>query len=469
MKTGAIILSAFATVLIGCKLADPPSQSQTLTNALPATTKIPLEWSSPANTNLVTDEWLRTFNDVQLEALVAEAVSNNTDLRAAASRVEAARQHVAIVGSQLLPKVGARLGAGATRDDGNDDWGTGTTAYLGAAWEPDIWGKLRSRKSASQAAYEATALEYVWARESLAATTAKAWFLATGTRQLLQLSERAVGIYSNLFELVKIRRIAGKVTDLDVAEAGASFNMAQAQLRSAQTADLEARRTLELLLGRYPAAEIAVGTNYPTILPTVQAGLPMSLLDRRPDLLAARSQVLAAFRREEAARLDLLPSFRLGIEGGRLDNNLLSLLQLNPWLFRSAIGMTVPVYTGGELTARVKIATANQQAAVAGYGSAVLTAFKEAEAALANERLLAEALRYSEASAQDRAEAARISRIQYTAGAIDLLSVLQIQADQLAADAVVIKTRDAQLANRVQLNLALGNRWAAELRQTRNE
>jgi multidrug efflux system outer membrane protein len=430
-----------------------------LTNALPATTKIPDQWKALTDTNTVADDWLKSFNNPQLDLLVAEALTNNLDLRAASARVEAARQLVIVVGSQLLPQVGARLGGAATRDDGHDDWGTGTTAYIGAAWEPDIWGKLRAQKAATQAGYEAAAFELAWARESLAATTAKAWFLAAETRQLYRLSEQAVGIYSNLFTLVKIRRAAGKVTDLDVAEAGASLNTAQAELRTAEIANTEVRRALELLLGRYPAAEIAVATNDPPIPPPVRAGLPLRLLERRPDLLAAQSQVLAAFRREEAARLTLLPSFTLGVEGGRLENNILSLLELNPWLFRSAIGMSVPIYTGGELKARVKIATAEQQATMASYGASVLAAFKEVENALTNEELLAQAVFYREASVRDRSEAVRISRVQYKAGATDLLSLLQLQTDQIAAESVVIKTRSAQLANRVRLHLALGGSW----------
>jgi multidrug efflux system outer membrane protein len=244
---GSLVFLTLFALFSGCKLAVPPTQRQVLENALAATTIIPPRWTAPADTNAVANDWLKTFDDPQLEALVAEAMTHNTDLRAAAERVEAARQLV-VVGSQLLPVVGVRLGAGATRDAGNKDWGTGTTAYAGIAWEPDVWGRLRAQKDATRAAYEATALEYAWARQSLVATTAKAWFLATGTRQLFQLAGQAVGIYANLLALVKTRRAAGKVTDLDVAEAGANLHTAQAQLRTAEAADLEARRALELLL-----------------------------------------------------------------------------------------------------------------------------------------------------------------------------------------------------------------------------
>jgi outer membrane protein, multidrug efflux system len=453
---GVVVLLFLAALVSGCALSKPPRRSEVVTNALPQGTAIPAQWSSTTNTNPVANNWLKTFNDPRLDAIVAEAITNNLDLRQAAAGVEGARQTVIVVGSQLLPHVGGKLGAGATRDDGHDDWGSGTTAILGAGWEPDVWGRLRAQRAAWQASYEATALDFAWAQQSLAATTAKAWYLAVETRQLVNLAEQVVGVYSQLLELVKVRRAAGKVTDLDVAEAGASLNTAQSRLRAAQAADSEVKRGLELLLGRYPSAEIESARDFAPAPPPVRAGAPSSLVERRPDLLAAERQVLAAFRRHEAARLALLPSFMLGLEGGRLEDNLLSLLQMNPWLFRAAIGMTIPIYTGGELTARIQIATARQQAAVAAYGSAALAAFREAENALTNEGLLAQRLQFDLAALRDRTEAVRISRIQYTAGATDLLSVLQLQADQIGTELGVIKLRNAQLANRINLHLALG-------------
>lgn len=457
MKRNALlIVCLFASLPVGCELATPPSNSQMLRDALPPTATIPPNWVSPADPDAVTNDWLKRFNDPQLEALVAEAIANNTDLRAAAARVEAARQLVTVVGSQMLPQVGANFGFGATRDDDNRSWGTGSTVYLGVGWEPDIWGKLRAQTESTKARFEATALEYAWARQSLAATTAKAWFLATETHKLLQLMEQAVDVYSELLELAKVRLAAGKVSDLDVAEAGASANAAKAQLSMAQAADFEARRALELVLGRYPSAEIASSDDYPAVPQLVKSGLPSSLLENRPDLLAARRKIVQAFRSEEAAKLAFLPSFTLGIEGGRLENNLLTLLRLNPWLLRSAVGMTIPIYTGGRLEGRVQIATAEQQVAVAGYGSAVLAAFSEVENALTQQRLLTRTLAYSENAERDRAEAVRIARLKYAAGATDMLTVLQLQGDRIAAQTLVIKYRNAQLANCVQLFLALG-------------
>jgi len=461
MTTKRIAVWALAAALTGCKLALPPSRPQVLSGALPTTTTIPSRWNSPSAGADVTNEWLRSFNDAGLDAVVAEAVANNLDLRQAAARVDVARETVVVVGSKLMPQIGFKLGAGAVDDDGPGGVSTGTTALLGVAWEPDIWGRVRAQRAASQAAYEATALDFAWARQSLAATTAKAWYLAVETRQLTAFAETVVEIYSRLQELVAIRRAAGKVTDLDVAEASASLNAAQGQFRAAQARESDVKRALELLLGRYPSAEIEVAKDFVPVPPPVAAGLPASLIERRPDILAAEQNVLQAFRSEEAARLALLPSFSLGIGGGRLENGILSLLKLNPWLIRAAVGMTVPIYEGGALSARVKIANAQQQEAVAAYGSAVLEAFREAETALTNEDLLAQRLRFDEAGERDRTEAVRVSRIQYTAGATDLLSVLQLQADQIASEVNVIQLRNAQLANRINLHLVLGGGFDA--------
>ncbi len=460
--SGLVLTCVSILFLSGCALSKPPQHAQVVTNALPATTSIPLEWVAGGSTNPVGDNWLSSFRDPGLDAIVAEAITNNPDLRQAAARVEAARQTVVVVGSRLKPRVGIDLGVGSTRDDGHDDWFNSSQALAGAAWEPDIWGKLRARRDASMAGYEATALDYAYGRQSLAATAAKSWYLAIETTQLLGIANQTVGIYSNLLSLVTVQRNAGKVADLDVAEASANFNAAQSGLREAEGICTEARRNLEVLLGRYPAAEIRVAEAFAVVPPAVQAGLPSTLLERRPDLVAAEKRVLKAFRAEEAAKLALWPSFSLNLDGGRLSDNLLSVLQVNPWMFSAAVGLSVPIYTGGALRANVEVATAQQLEAVAGYGAAALTAFQEVENGLMNEILLAQRMEYDEHVLRDRTEAVRIARLKYEAGSIDLLPLLQLQAAQIASQVEVIKLRNARLANRINLHLALGGSFDSE-------
>jgi len=452
MRTAFLLAMA---LLAGCALKAPPTHIEVVDQALPKATRIPPTWRADPAGGELTNDWLKSFNDPVLNAIVAEAIANNPDLRAAAAKVVIAQQTVIVVGSRLWPWVGAQLGAATTKDF-DDGTFNSTSAFLGVAWELDVWGRLRAQRAASEANAEAAALDYAYARQSLAATTAKLWYLAVETRQLLALSEQAVKIYSDLLELVQLRRSAGKDSDLDVVDVRAKLETAQSEVERARESYGEARRALEALIGRYPAAEIEVAAIYPALPALGGTGVPSALLERRPDIVAAEREVLAAFRKEEAAQLALLPDFSISLAGGRLGDQVLSLVHLNPWLVSAGIGVSIPIYEGGALRARIEIATAQQAQAVASYGAVTLAAFREVENSLANERLLALQLPLDQKSLDDRTDAVRIATIQYKAGRRDLLWVAQLQTAQLATELNLIKLRGAQRTNRVHLYQALG-------------
>ncbi|MCP5165729.1 MAG: TolC family protein, partial [Pseudomonadales bacterium] len=333
-----------------------------------------------------------------------------------------------------------------------------TLAWASASWEIDLWGRLRSQRAAAAARYQATALDYDFARQSLAAVTAKTWYLTIETRQLVELGERTVAVFRELTRLAEARRKSGKDSDLDVVHVRANLDMAESQLELTRQLYGEARRGLEVLLGRYPAAEIEVAAVYPHLPPPADAGLPAALLERRLDVLSAEQAVLAAFRQQEAARLALLPGFSISLNGGRLTDEVLSTLDRNPWLAMAGIDAYIPIYEGGALRAVVEIATAEQAQAVAGYGATVLNAFREVENALANEQALARRMPFEESALKNRSAAVDIATKQYRAGKRDLLWVSQLQTDELLVEAQVIKLRSTQAVNRIQLYLALGGR-----------
>jgi NodT family efflux transporter outer membrane factor (OMF) lipoprotein len=449
-------------IFSGC-LARPPEHSEVLGKSLPKGTSIPANWSASGGGNSgVSNNWLESFHDPGLDAVVEEAIKNNLDLQQAAAKVYMARQDVIVVGAQLKPQVGAQLAGAATeKTDSSNNPFKSNMERGGVSWEVDVWGRLRSQQAAARASYEAVELDYSFARQSLAATTAKSWYLTIESRQLLELSKQSVGVYADLLKLASVQASAGKVSNLDLAEASASLNEAEGQSQRAQGLYSESQRNLEVLVGRYPAAELKVSEEFVPIPPPVEAGLPASLTERRPDLVAAERQVLAAFRNLEASKLALLPDIALTAEGGHVSDRLLDLLLLNPIMFRSAVQVFVPIYEGGALRAKIKIATAQQGQALDAYGSAALNAFREVEIALTNEALLAEYLKYQQEALHDRAEAVRIATLKYKAGATDLLSVLQLQTDQIATQAEMIKARNAQLANRINLHLALGGSFNA--------
>lgn len=353
------------------------------------------------------------------------------------------------------------LGGTVTHDDGGTT-NEATKAYLGVGWELDVWGRLRAERSAAEAGAAAVALDYAWARQSLAATVARLWYLNIEANQIEALAVQAVGVYQQLTDLVQVRFDAGKVSTLDLTFMRAKLESSQSSLEAARAAQASAKRGLETLLGRYPSAEIATADAFRALAPPPAADVPGAMLLRRPDLLAAEQRVLATFRRQEAAELSLLPDFSLSLAGGRLGDQILTLLDVNPWMAAAGIGVNVPIYEGGRLDAQVAIATANQQAAVAGYGSAVLGAFREVEDAIANDGYFASRVPWETKALADRTESVRIANIQYLAGRIDLMWVGELQTAQIQNQQALIGLQTAQRLNRVRMYLALGASYDAE-------
>ncbi|MEZ5463184.1 efflux transporter outer membrane subunit [Dokdonella sp.] len=453
----AIVASTL--LLSACALQPVPQRGEIVSAALPAETTIPAGWTASDARSEVRSGWLRDFHDPALDAIVNEALAHNPDLRVAAEQVRIARQYVVLAGAGILPQLGAQVGAQNIRDKDADRNFDSARAMLGMAWELDVWGRLRSQRSAAVFGAEAAALDYRYARESLAALVAKSWYLTLASRELVELAEQTVETFQKLLELVEVRRKSGKDSDLNVMNVRAKVATARSDLASAQSAYAQSRRTLEILLGRYPSAEISVSEGSPTLSELEGVGVPLALLGRRPDIAAAERTALAAFRMQESARLSLLPDVSFSLSGGRLNDQVLSLLRLNPWLAIADIGLSIPIYTGGALQANVEIASAQQAQAIANYGASVLGAFEDVENALAGEQFLQSQLNFEEAALTDRTEVVRIADTQYRAGKRDLLWVAQLQSAEFLTAASVIKLRSARIMNRIDLYLALGARF----------
>ena len=460
---GLVLLLSSAWFLKGCTLSTPPERSEVLARALPATTTIPEGWQQAGSvSDGIGDNWLASFDDPQLDQIVAEALANNLDLRQSASTLLVVAQSINLAKSQMLPHVGATAGEHWTRNFDRNYTNELNDVNIGLSWELDIWGRLRAQKAAAEANYAAAALDYAYARQSLAATTARSWFAAVQRVQLLALAEQSTVIYDQLLKVSQARQRAGKVSDFDVIQAQAALDAAQAGLQDAMNQLAMARRNLEMLLGRYPAAEIALAANATALPPPAQGMAPLSLLARRPDVLAAEQQVRSAFRSLEADRLALLPDLAFQLNIGRFSDNIGSLLDINPWLGHTSIGMKIPIYEGGALVAQIDIADAQEQAAIAAYGSTVLKAFKEVETDLGNEYYLSSSLVYVDKAVASLGEAVQLANIRYQAGAADMQSTLQLQSRELATKADALDLRYSLLANRVNLYLALGSSFDNE-------
>src|SRR3954468_10707627 len=157
------IVGVLLVFTAGCAVRKPPSQKDVVNKALPNATPIPPAWRTSSIAGQVSNDWLKTFQNPQLEAIVSEAMANNLDLRQAAQRVEEARQTVIIVGAALKPQIAGNFGGAATVTSPERSRSGSNMAYGVVGWELDIWGKLRAQRASAEETYQATALDYAFA------------------------------------------------------------------------------------------------------------------------------------------------------------------------------------------------------------------------------------------------------------------------------------------------------------------
>ena len=409
----------------------------------------------------VQDNWLATFGDAQLDALVAEAVQRNPDLRVAATKVEQATEQLRIAEAARRPQVSIAATGGIKMTD----MSSALTGIIGlVSWELDLWGQLRYQREAAAATLTSVQADTEFARQSIAATTAKAWFVAAQTLGEQQLAADMVTSSEHLVKLAGDRYRVGAGTDQDVALASANLGAARDSLVQARYAHQAAVRALELLLGRYPATELRARPDLPPLPGPVPAGLPLQMLERRPDMVAAERRVAAAFNRVGQAKAAELPAIRLTGNVGYIDSDILQLKQdyNNP---SAGVGAKIvaPIYTGGGLQAQVELMNAQQREAVAQYARLALRAIGDVEESLAAARTLVERESLLQAVSADQQRALELAQTAYRVGKQDLRSVEQQQLSLYATRVNLLRVRGEQLSQRVSLHLSLGGSFGDRL------
>lgn len=449
-----VVVSLALVAGASCAVKQPPPPTDALKTVLPQTTALPVFYKETSRVaGIVNTAWVETFNDSQLDALVLEGLQNNLELKAATSRIDAAAGLATQARSLLYPQVAISGAAGLVgRDDVKDRSGINGNFNL----ELDLWGRVRAQAASAAAAQQSVESDLLFARQSLAASVSMLWFNTIAAERLRLTAQDAITIYGDLLRLVQTQNSIGQVGQEEVNLAGADLDRARRLERNYASSRQTIVRGLEVLVGRYPSAELSAAPDLPPMPGPVPEGLPAELLTRRADLVAAERAVAAAFHLIQVAEAARLPRIALTGSGGISTSELLRLANVPASFWQFGADMLAPLFTGGALQAQVKIANADQQATLALYGQAVLRAFNEVETTLANEQLLADEQRFLESVLAQDTEAVRLGRLRYTAGATDLLHVLQLQAKQLSTRFDLIGLQNERLANRVALHLALG-------------
>ncbi|WP_051881876.1 efflux transporter outer membrane subunit [Parvularcula oceani] len=474
-----LLMGGGALALAGCATIDVEEPI--------APAEIPGDWAAvsdafaPAGSRPVTEDWLEELSDPTVTPLVAEAIAYNNNLAASAAQVRAVLAQARIQRASLLPQLSAGLNASSTRTPGgafattgpNGEIITGTAGpsssdsySLGfnASWELDLWGRLTDTTRAAYLDAEAQELDFAAAALSIAGGTAQSFYLLTEARLQRELAERDVEAGEANLNIIERRYDRGISTSLDVRLARASLAQSRAQLIAREQSEREAARQLEVLLGRYPAASVAVSDALPELRTLVSEdggvvglGGPEDLLFRRPDVLAAERQLQAAGLRVSAARKALLPTLRLsGSADNRFDTA--SNITFDPDdVVAQLIGSLVqPLFQGGRIRASIAAQKAQMEAALHVYAQTVLEAYQEVEDAVAAERLLSAQQAARRLAFEEAVAAEELTERQYLSGTTNIFNLISAQQRRIANESQFIAASRARLTNRIGLYLALG-------------
>jgi NodT family efflux transporter outer membrane factor (OMF) lipoprotein len=448
----SVVVAVLVAAMTGCALQPPPTRADLKRDTL-AHTAVPAAWKAGGDSAApLPAAWLASFGDPMLTALVAEALAYNTDLQVAAARVEQAAGMLQVASSPMLPTLGL-LGTYS----GKSGTGGGLNAlFLNASLELDVWGRLRYGEAAAQAQSDAAQADFGYARQSLAAMVARSWFLAVEAGLQRGLVEDALRAAQELQRVAQERLRIGVGNEQAVAEAAANVGSVRDLLRQTVQARDEALRALELLLGRYPAAEIAVAPRLAPMPAPVPIGLPSDLLERRPDVIAAERRVAAAFSRVGEAKAAQLPRISLTASVSALSSDVLVLQDRSNPGFGFGANLFAPLYQGGALRAQVEIRDAEQKQAMADYARIAQRSFGEVENALGAEFALRDREALLARSVADNERALELVQVQYRVGSVDLRAVEQRQLALLQVRTTLLRVQTERLAQRVNLHLALG-------------
>lgn len=447
------VISIFLLGIGGCKTA-PQRHAEDVGAAIPDQWRASSESPQPAPEN-----WVETFDDPGLSALVNSALAENYELKAAAARVKAAVAQARIEGAARWPQLflvpGYQHAQIRNTGFGSARFSVFETVFS-LSWELDVWGRINDLKTAAIREADATAADFQGARLSLAARVAQGYFELAEARLQAAVAEQSVKDRGVIVDLVRGRFARGLTKALDVRLALTDLATAEAELTQSRNRIQIITRGLEVLLGRYPAGALPETYELPEPPPSMPAGLPSELLERRPDLVAAFDRLRSADSRLQGTRKLLLPRVALTAAGGMRSTALTDLVDPRALAWNVIIGLAQPVFTGGRIQGEIQLNKAQAEQALNLYKDTALNAFREVEQVLAADEWLREEEKALRKAVEQTEASRKLAVYSYQLGYIEILTLLDSYRSTLIAQSAHLSVKRQLLSNRINLFLALG-------------
>jgi multidrug efflux system outer membrane protein len=413
--------------------------------------------------------WWAAFDDPVLADLENRAEQASPTLAAALARYDQARAAARVERADLFPDVAVGGDAGRARVSGNRPLGNGSPQTyndfsIGATldYELDLWGRIRNSVKAARADAQASAADLASARLSLQAAVADAYVRLRGLDAQAELLRQTVDAFGKAYDLTRRRHDGGIASGIDVNRAKTVLGNARAQISEIASERAATEHEISALVGAV-ASDFAIEARVqPLVAPTVPAGVPSELLQRRPDIAAAERRIAAANARIGVAKAAFFPTLTLGLSGGFETTHGQLFDTPNSFWGLGPLSAALAIFDGGRRAAQVKMSRAEYDELAAGYRDTVLTAFRQTEDAIAANRLLTTQTVDQKSAADAASRTSALALTRYRDGASDYLEVVTAQTDALDAQRALLTVQTQHMRAAIALVRSLGGMAEAE-------
>jgi multidrug efflux system outer membrane protein len=422
------------------------------------------EPGAPDPSSLADEPWWAIFRDPALRALVAEAIRDSHDLRAAAARVEQARRQIVIARADMFPQ--ASYQGEATRERAfvpGSPTNASFDSFLGTfnlAWEIDVWGRIRRATESARADYLAAEAARRGVLLTLVSDVAQAYFELLELDRELEITQSTRITFQDTLDLFRRRYVGGIGTLLEVSRAESALTQAQAGIPELERQIVAKENQLSVLLGRPPGYVVrGVSLEGESPAPEVPVGLPSQLLERRPDIQEAEQTLVAANADVGVAVANFFPRIGLTSLYGGQSSELENVVKSAGNVWAVAGSVTGPLFQGGRLLASYRKASAAWDEGVERYEQATMQAFAEVSSALVTQQKLKGVHTDRAATVKALQTSVTLSLQRYNDGIANYFEVLEAEQQLFPAELDLARTQRDELVAVVSLYRALGGGW----------
>lgn len=422
--------------------------------------------------DLSNTQWWEQFQDPVLNELIRSALLENKDIKIAAARVEEFQGRYGEVRSLIFPQAGfdgvaqrsrAPRNNGPVPLDGSiDPVYKNYQAVLSVNWELDIWGRLRRLNESARADLLASEEGRRSVILSLVSSVASSYVTLRDLDRELDIARTTANVRRDSYEIFKMRFGAGTISEMELAQNQSEYERTQASVAQLEPLVAQQENALALLLGRNPGPVLRGRNLAQLMLPSVPAGLPSDLLQRRPDLRQAELNLISANAQIGAAKAQYFPTISLTGVLGSVSSQLSNLFTGPAATWSYGVGTSLPIFTAGGIAGQVQQAEAIQQQALLSYQKAVQSSFSDVENALVSSSKSREQMASQARQVEALSTYARYARLRYDNGYTSYIEVLDAERSLFDAQLSYTRTRGRVFTSMIDLYKATGGGWIAE-------